>query len=262
MDPERRKRRWILGGLVIAAWVCVLACVGTGLILLIQNRRAGPASTPTATPTPTPGVAAVPTDTSPQATATPTAGATPRPATQAPTGTPAHTPTATQSPTGTPAHTATATATAVTTATATATAARTALPTATPTVTPIVCDDLDDMESLTIAPGQRFSCTVTEEELTRKAKEQPDMPCREIAIRLDDGEITLVCRMGIRMSATGTVSAEDCQLSIEIVRGTIGFAQIVRGFLDTGMELIPYDAICIERAEVSDGQLQIEGYGR
>ena len=53
-----------------------------------------------------------------------------------------------------------------------------------------------------------------------------------------------------------------CRMSIQIVRGTIGFTQVVQELLDEHAQLVPYDAICVEAATVGDGEIEIKGYGR
>jgi hypothetical protein len=81
-------------------------------------------------------------------------------------------------------------------------------------------------------------------------------------VTLTDGEIRLVCQMGIKMTATGVVDVQDCHMVITIVKGTIGFAQVVQTLLDEGLLLVPYDKVCIEQATVGDGVIAMSGYGR
>ena len=51
-------------------------------------------------------------------------------------------------------------------------------------------------------------------------------------------------------------------MTIQIVKGTVGFTQVVQDLLDASSQLIPYDAICVEQATVADGEIRLSGYGR
>ena len=132
----------------------------------------------------------------------------------------------------------------------------------TPTPTPIVCDGLTTIGQLTLMPGQAFACTVSQEALNEQLRQQPDLPCSDVGVTLTDGEIRLVCQMGIRLTATGTVDVQDCRMSITIVKGTIGFTQVVQTLLDEGLLLVPYDKVCVEQATVGNGEIAVSGYGR
>lgn len=111
-------------------------------------------------------------------------------------------------------------------------------------------------------PGQQFTCTIHEDDLTEQINRQPDIPCSNVNITFADDEVQLTCQMGIRLKAIGAVKAENCRMSIQIVRGTIGFTQVVQELLDENAQLVPYDVICVEEATIGDGEIEIKGYGR
>jgi hypothetical protein len=128
--------------------------------------------------------------------------------------------------------------------------------------TPIVCDSLDQAQQMTILPGQRFSCAIGQQDLTDRINQQPDVPCTDVQVAFENGEIRLTCAMGIRLQAIGAAQVADCRLSIRIVRGTIGFTQVVQGLIDESAQLVPEELICVEEATVGDGVIEISGYGR
>jgi hypothetical protein len=272
MNTEIDARWWMWAAAAVAIWgLCLVACVGLGVALTLKVRdpldvltqtvtatvvarqdtqaprattrtTAKPSSTPPrtlrATATPRRAAPRVPTHT-PSPTSSPTRGQTPTPTqTQTPYSRPTHTPTSTPRPTRRP----------------------TRAPKATPT--PIVCNDLDQLGQLTIVPGQRFTCTIHESDLTKRISQQPGIPCSDVNITFADDEVQLTCRMRIRLRAVGTVKAENCRMSIQIVRGTIGFTQVVQELLDENAQLVPYDLICVEEATIGDGEIEIKGYGR
>jgi hypothetical protein len=115
---------------------------------------------------------------------------------------------------------------------------------------------------LTIVPGQQFACTIYAADLSKRINQQPDIPCSDVSIAMADDEVQLTCRMGIRLNATGVVQVSDCRMSIQIVRGTIGFTQVVQDLLDQNAQLVPYDLICVEEATIGEGKVEISGYGR
>ena len=115
---------------------------------------------------------------------------------------------------------------------------------------------------MTIIPGQQFECTIRQEDLSAKINQQPDIPCDDVSITMANDEVQVTCRMGIKLNAVGVVDVNDCRMSIRIVRGTIGFAQVVQNLLDANAQLVPYDVICVEQATVGDGTIAISGYGR
>ena len=279
MGMERGALWRTLTGVAVAIWGClIVACVGIGVVFLFNDRLPFPqlAVTSAVASTPTPQIrhtatpAAKSTNSRTDAIrATATSAPTRRPAAEQ-TQTRAHTPSptltstqgATRTPAATPTPGATRTSTPSPTRTSSPTPTSTRRSTRTPTPTPIVCDDLDEIGQLTIVPGQRFACTIGQDALTERINEQPDVPCTDVTVTMADGEIRVTCRMGVRLNAVGVVDVDDCRVSIQIVRGTIGFTQVVQALLDANTQLIPYDAICIEQAEVTDGQIEIEGHGR
>ena len=110
--------------------------------------------------------------------------------------------------------------------------------------------------------GQRFSCTIGQQDLTDRINQQPDVPCTNVQVTFADGEIGLACTVGIRLRATGVTEVENCRVSIRIVKGTIGFTQVVQGLIDEYAQLVPEDLICVEEATVGDGTITVSGYGR
>jgi hypothetical protein len=163
---------------------------------------------------------------------------------------PTQTPTQTQVPSATPTPVAQTTATATTAAD----------PQGTPT--PVVCEGIESAASLTLAPGQSFTCSVTDDELVAQVAKVPDLPCSDVQIEFDDGEIQVSCRMGVRLTAVGELSVQDCRATMEIVRGTPGFTQVVQTLLDQYVVLLPYDRVCVEGATVGEGVLTVSGYGK
>jgi hypothetical protein len=121
---------------------------------------------------------------------------------------------------------------------------------------------LYELANIQLAPGQTFQCTLQEQELTDLANSYPDSPCSQTRFTLDDGEIEMVCRMGLRMRATLGAKIEDCRIEIEVIRGTPGFKQIVQELIATQFDVIEYDTICIDRAEIDDGEILVGGHGR
>jgi len=145
------------------------------------------------------------------------------------------------------------------------TATQTPIPTATPVPSPtaIVCNSLDGIQGLTLEPGQSFDCTFDQQELTQRLGEQPDLPCSSVDVVLENGEAVVTCHMGLlELTAVGVVEVEECEMSIRIVRGTAGFAQLAQEMLEANAQLFPIDRICVESAEIGDGTIEISGYGR
>jgi hypothetical protein len=186
---------------------------------------------------------------------------------------PSPTPSPTQEPTATAVPTRTATAVPTSTAPPPATATRTlkptrtAAPTATKTTqaapTPFVCDSLYELANIQkLAPGQTFQCTIQQQELTDLANNYPDSPCSEARFGFDDGEIDVVCRMGLRMQATLAPKLDDCRVAIVVLDGTPGFRRIVQELITTQFNVIRYDSICVDQIVIDDGQLTVGGYGR
>jgi hypothetical protein len=244
--------------IVVAVGAAALTCV-CGLAALFLLRRVEslpggialwrptavqPTSTAKALP-PAPPVSATPTQAQPQppgAAATPTA-----------THTPAPTTTPRQWPTPRPTYTLPPLDTPVPTWTPTAVAA---------TPTPFVCEGLTDLANMRLAPGQRFECTVRQETLTALATSYEDSPCSETRFTLDNGEIRVECRMGVTMSATLAVRAQGCRIALQVLKGTMGFKNVVQELIETQFNAIRYDDICMEQIVVDDGRISVSGYGR
>jgi hypothetical protein len=121
---------------------------------------------------------------------------------------------------------------------------------------------LDALSQITLVPGQRFECTISQEALTDLIRGYPDVPCKDVRVTLDNGAIVLDCWMPVKLSATGTARAEGCRPSFEITKGTVGFRKVVQDLIDAQLETLPYDAVCIERLTVDDGRATIAGYMR
>jgi hypothetical protein len=118
------------------------------------------------------------------------------------------------------------------------------------------------MANIQLAPGQPFRCTLNEQELTDLANHYPDSPCSETQFTLDDGQIEMVCRIGVQMRAVLETNVQDCRVEVEVVRGTVGFRGIVQELIATQFDVIRYDTICIDRAEIDGGTITVGGYGR
>jgi hypothetical protein len=189
----------------------------------------------------------------------------PATATATPTPLPDPTATPTTAPTWTPAATATAMPTATVAPTATPTPTQEmgtpAPPVVGPSPTPFVCRDIYHMATVELAPGQTFSCSVSEEELTQLADDYPESPCNETAVQLDDGEIKVTCDLGIRMWATLRPVAEKCRVRLHVLGGTLGFRQIVEELIATQFHVIRYDSICVDSVVVDAGRITVTGHG-
>ena len=226
-------------GIVLLA-CCVLACtVGVALVVFFGRPR------------PLPDVEWV--------SATPTRAVT----VHAPTSTPL--PLATITPTLNPRPQATATAIPEPTREARATPTTTPLPSprASATPTPAVCDDLTALGQIVLAPGQAFVCTIDQDQLTEQLEERPENPCADTNVTFrDDGQVYVTCRMGLTLRATGSVEVGNCRMNLRVISGTFGFAQIVQRLIDENATLMPYDRICIDDAQVSEGQITIWGHRR
>jgi hypothetical protein len=128
--------------------------------------------------------------------------------------------------------------------------------------TPFVCDGLDDLATMQLAPGQRFECTVREETLTDIANGYPDSPCSDIRVTLDNGEIRVECRIFFVVNAALVARAQDCRLALDVVSGTPGFTNVVQEMIRTQFDTIQYDTICAESVTVDDGRITVSGVGR
>ena len=240
-------RRSLITMAVIAGIAVALACV-CGLTALFLLRRLDsvppltsmwlPTATPTWTPTSTPllATATLTTEPTPTPAATATLTITPTQRPPSPTPVPSHTP----PPTSTPAPTATAAA----------------------SPTPFVCQGMDDLSTMALAPGQPFECTVREQTLNSVANSIAESPCSETRIRLDNGEIQVECRMGLTMSAALEAKAQNCRVALRVLRGTFGFKGLVQELIATQFNAIRYDSICVEQVQVDDGQVYVAGKGR
>ena len=131
------------------------------------------------------------------------------------------------------------------------------------TPTPVVCDDLTTLSQITLAPGQEFVCTIDEEQLTKQLEARPENPCADTEVSFrDDGLVHVSCRIGLNLRATGIVEVSNCRMDLRIISGTFGFAQLIQGLIDENEVFMPYDQICIDDAEVSEGQIMVWGHRR
>jgi hypothetical protein len=116
---------------------------------------------------------------------------------------------------------------------------------------------------IALAPGQAFVCTIDQDQLTEQLEERPENPCADTNVTFrNDGQVYVTCRMGLTLRATGIVEVSNCRMNLRVTSGTIGFAQLVQGLIDENEALMPYDRICIDEAEVSEGQVTIWGHRR
>jgi hypothetical protein len=250
-DFENRPSRGrLITMAVIAGLAAVLSCI-CGLSALFLLRRIDslpPLISMWQTATPLPALTPAPTPTPQPIQATSTRDRTPTPA--APTVTPTQYAQATSQPSSTPTHTRLPTST----------------PAPTPTIaaspTPFVCQEIADLSTMTLAPGQRFECTISEETFNTLANSYPESPCSQTRIRLDDGEIQVECRIGLTMSAAVEASAQDCRVALRVLRGTIGFVGIVQELIATQLDTFRYDDVCVDQVHVDDGQAFVAGRGR
>ena len=132
------------------------------------------------------------------------------------------------------------------------------------TPTPVVCNDLEAIQRMTLLPGQTFVCTFSEQQLTAQLRDRPENPCADTSVILtEDGQVRVTCRMGFfPMRATGVVTARNCRMEFRVVSGTVGFTQLVQRLIEEHQTWMPYDRVCIDDVEVSAGQIIIQGYGR
>jgi hypothetical protein len=136
-------------------------------------------------------------------------------------------------------------------------------PRASPTPTPVVCDDLTALGRIALAPGQAFVCTIGQDQLTEQLEARPENPCAETSVTFaDNGQVVVTCRMGLTLRATAVVEVSGCRMDLRILSGTFGFAQLVQGLIDENEALMPYDRVCIDDAEVSEGQITVWGHRR
>jgi hypothetical protein len=181
-----------------------------------------------------------------------------------PTQTPIPPPTATPVPTVRPSATSTATAVPEPTRTARATSTPTDLP-ARPSATPtaVVCDDLAALGQIALAPGQAFICTIDQGQLTEELDSRPENPCSSTDVTFGaDGQIHVTCRIGLTLQAAAVVEVNDCRMNLRIVSSTFGFGQLIQGLIDENQELVPYDQICVDDAEVGQGEITVRGHRR
>jgi hypothetical protein len=191
--------------------------------------------------------------------------------TPVPNETPTHTPTAastpvpTETPTLGPTQTPTLTSTSMPspTQTATSTPTSTPVPTVTPTFTPtpIVCNDIAMLTWIEIAPGQRFECTTHQDTIVEQMKSVEQVPCEEVSVVFEDGRFSFTCKSRVNVTVKGSIAAHECELKVDIEGGLVG-GGLMEVLIRTLLKNLPYDKICIEEAELTDGKFRVRGYGR
>jgi hypothetical protein len=242
-EPEGGKRvHWEI---VLAVGVVVLACgvlaCTLGAAGIIFTRRVQPSSGAVMILVPPTRFATVP----------------------IPTSTPLPKPTATLVPTAQLPVTATAVPepTPTARATPTPTASPAPLPSATPTV--VVCDNPAALGQIALAPGQAFVCTIDQDQLTQQLDQRPENPCSSANVTFSaDGQVDVACRIGLTLRATAVVEASNCRLNVRVVSGTFGFGQLLQRLIDENEAQVPYGQICIDDAEVSEGEITVRGHRR
>lgn len=176
------------------------------------------------------------------------------------------TPTTTPTPTLEQGQSATATPPATRASTPTPAPTSTGTPTPGPTTdtlpTPFVCQGIEDLASMKLAPGQPFECTIRQETLTALANRYEQSPCNETYIWFDEDEIVVECRRGLTMSAVIEAQAQECRVTLRVLRGTFGLKAIVQELIASQLDVIRYDDICVEQVTVGNGEAYIAGRGR
>ena len=124
-----------------------------------------------------------------------------------------------------------------------------------------MCQGIEDLYGVTLAPGQRFECTIEEATLTDLANSYSESPCSSTRFQLDNGEIQVTCQMGLTMNATITAQARNCRVELEVVRGTFGFTGVVQNLIQTQFDAVRYDEVCVEEVVIDDGEVYIAGQG-
>jgi len=260
MAPSRRISGWLVFVIVAIVLLGCLVAAGVGILSLLRVRDSEPTPLPV-DPTATTRVTRTPTRIARETpTPQPSPTRTQRPVRSTPT--PTRKPTGTRTSQSTPTATSTPDSTATAAPTPTPTEDSTATTAPTPTPTPVICEGIESATAITLAPGQSFTCTVTDDELIEQVSKVPDLPCSDVQVEFADGEIRVSCRIGIRLTATAELSVQDCQATMEIVGGTPGFVQVVQTLLDQYAELLSSDRVCIEETTVEDGVLTVSGYGK
>jgi hypothetical protein len=163
--------------------------------------------------------------------------------------------------------TATPSATPLPQSTPTPSPTQTTEPTSTPTPqapavpTPVICEGIDALNGLSLVSGQAFRCSVTEEELNAALAAQPELPCQPVSLALVDGEIELTCGIaGFDLRIAMALEVADCRADIRVVGGAPGLTEFLEDQIAQYVELVPYDQVCVERAEVTAGVATVEGY--
>ena len=113
-----------------------------------------------------------------------------------------------------------------------------------------------------LATGQPFECTIRQEALTALANRYEQSPCNETYIWFDEDEIVVECRMGLTMSAAIEAQAQQCRITLRVLRGTFGFKGIVQELIASQLDVIRYDDVCVEQVTIGNGEAYIAGQGR
>jgi hypothetical protein len=77
----------------------------------------------------------------------------------------------------------------------------------------------------------------------------------------EDGQFSFTCKSRVTITVKGTITAQDCELQVDIEGGLVG-GGLIEVLIRMLLQYFPYDRICIEEAELSDGMFMVRGYGR
>jgi hypothetical protein len=112
-----------------------------------------------------------------------------------------------------------------------------------------------------IAPGQRFECATHQDAITEQMKSVEQVPCEDVIVVFEDGQFSFTCKSRVNITVKGAISAQECELKVDIEGGLVG-GGLMEVLIRTLLKNFPYDKICIEEAELTDGKLIVRGYGR
>jgi hypothetical protein len=112
-----------------------------------------------------------------------------------------------------------------------------------------------------IAPGQRFDCATHQDAIVEQMKTVEQVPCDDVVVVFEDGQFSFTCKSRVNITVKGSITAQDCELKVDIEGGRVG-SGLMEVLIHTLLKNFPYERICIEEAELSDGELRVRGYGR
>jgi len=112
-----------------------------------------------------------------------------------------------------------------------------------------------------IAPGQRFECTTHQDAIVEQMKNVEQVPCEDVLVVFGDGRFSFTCKSRVSITVKGAITAQECQLKVDLEGGLVG-GGLMEVLIRTLLKHLPYDRICIEEAELTDGEFRVRGYGR